>query len=246
MASGFNRGGGKPNGTGALIVPAFYFTDSVKNYEVGWKTSWLNNSLQIDGSAYFIKWDNIQSQVYRPNVSFLTFIQNAANAEIKGVEGDVVWRPISGLTASANATYTHSALTKILPGIVNFRPVGSQLALTPELQGNVSLRYERPIAEDLTAFGQVTAQAAGRMLSTLDRGADPVTGAPLGGDYHLHAYQTLNLSVGVSKDWWSLELFGNNVTDTRAQLYANASDRTLRITTNRPATIGLRFSAKYK
>lgn len=242
---GFNRGGGKPTGGGTFFVPAFYGTDSVKNYEAGWKTRWLNNTLQIDGAAYYIKWDNLQSQVYRPKDSFLTFVQNAANAEIKGVETDVIWRGISGLTVSANAVYTHSALTKILPGIANFRPVGSQLALTPEVQGNVTFRYEKDVSEGVKGYAQMTVQAAGRMLSTLDRGADPVTGAPLGGDYHLKAYQTLNLSIGVSKDKWNIEVFGENVTDTRAQLYANASDRTLRITTNRPATVGVRFSAKY-
>ena len=242
---GFNRGGGKPTGNGTFFVPASYGTDSVKNYELGWKTLWLNNSLQVNGAAYYIQWDNIQSQVYRPKDSFLTFVQNAANAEIKGLEGDVIWRGIKGLTVSTNFAYTHSELTQILPGITNLRPVGSQLALTPELQGNFMMRYERELADGVTGHLQLGVQAAGRMLSTIDRGADAVTGLPLGNDYHLHAYQTLNLSAGVAKDWWTVEVFGENVTDTRAQLYANASDRVLRITTNRPATVGVRFSAKY-
>ena len=242
---GFNRGGGTPGAAGSsFVVPISYGTDTVKNYEFGWKTQFFDNSLQLNGAAYYIKWDNIQSQVYRPRDSFLTFVQNAADAEIRGVEGSMIWRGISGLTVTAAFTYLDSELTRVTTGVSNLRPVGSRLALTPDLQGNVGARYEWTVAGDATAFVRVNAQAAGRMLSTIDRGADAF-GNPLNGDYQLDAYQTFDASIGVNKDNWNVELFGDNLSDERAQLYANASDRVLRITTNRPRTFGLRFSAKY-
>ena len=242
---GFNRGGGTPGAAGSsFVVPISYGTDTVKNYEIGWKTQFFNNSLQVNGAAYYIKWDNIQSQVYRPKDSFLTFVQNAADAEIRGVEGNVIWRGIEGLTVTAAFTYLDSELTRVTTGVSNLRPVGSRLALTPDLQGNVGARYEWSVAGDATAFVRGNFQAAGRMLSTIDRGADAF-GNPLNGDYQLDAYQTFDASVGVSKDNWNVELFGDNLSDERAQLYANASDRVLRITTNRPRTFGVRVSAKY-
>lgn len=242
---GFNRGGGTPGAAGSsFVVPISYGTDTVKNYEIGWKTQFFNNSLQLNGAAYYIKWDNIQSQVYRPRDSFLTFVQNAADAEIRGVEGSMIWRGISGLTVTAAFTYLDSELTRVTTGVSNLRPVGSRLALTPDLQGNIGARYEWTVAGDATAFVRGNVQAAGRMLSTIDRGADAL-GRPLNGDYQLDAYQTVDASVGVKKDNWNVELFGDNLSDTRAQLYANASDRVLRITTNRPRTFGVRVSAKY-
>ena len=82
------------------------------------------------------------------------------------------------------------------------------------------------------------------LISTIDRGADAF-GNPLQGDFHLRPYQTYDASVGVTRDNWNVELFGDNLSDERAQLYANASDRVLRITTNRPRTFGIRVSAKY-
>jgi outer membrane receptor protein involved in Fe transport len=241
---GFNRGGGNVNSQTGFVVPIGYNTDTVKNYELGWKTQWLDNTLQINGAAYVIDWKDIQSQIYRPRDSFLTFVQNAADARIKGVEGNVIWRGIPGLTISSAFTYTHSELTRVNEGVANLRPIGSQLALTPELQGNIMARYERDFVQGSTVYGQVGAQAAGRMLSTIDRGAD-FNGNPLTGDYHLKAYQTVDAAIGVNKDNWNVELYGDNLTDTRAQLYANASDRTLRITTNRPTTVGVRVAVKY-
>ena len=242
---GFNRGGGTPGLVDpAFKVPVAYGTDTVKNYELGWKTQFFDNSLQLNGAAYYIKWDNLQSQVYRPKDSFLTFVQNAADAEIKGVEGSMIWRGVRGLTVNSAFTYTHSRLTRVTTGVSNLRPVGSQLALTPELQANLGVRYEHEVANGVNGYVRLGAEAAGRMLSTIDRGADAL-GNPLQGDYHLKPYQTYDAAVGVVRDNWTFELYGDNLSNTRAQLYANASDRVLRITTNRPRTFGVRFSTKY-
>ena len=244
---GFNRGGGTPASAGGdplFKVPVSYGTDTVKNYELGWKTQFFNNSLQFNGSAFFIQWNNLQSQVYRPKDSFLTFVQNAADAEIKGAEASMIWRGVPGLTVTSAVAYTHGELTRVTKGVSNLRPVGSQLALTPELQGNLGMRYEHEFGDGMNGYVRADAQAAGRMLSTIDRGADAF-GNPLQGDFHLKAHQTFDAAVGVVKDNWTFEVFGENLSDTRAQLYANASDRVLRITTNRPRTIGVRFSSKY-
>ena len=58
------------------------------------------------------------------------------------------------------------------------------------------------------------------------------------------AYSTYSLSVGASKDQWSIELYGENLSDARPQLYVSGNDGTNRITTSRPRTIGLRISTK--
>lgn len=243
---GFNRGGGNVNSQTGFVVPIGYGTDTVKNYELGWKTQWFDKSLTVNGAAFFIQWGDLQSQIYRPHDSFLTFVQNAADAEITGLEQDVIWRPaqIQGLTLSANIAYIHSELTRVNAGIPNLRPIGSQLALTPEMQGTFVGRYEHEFVPEYNAFFQVNVTAAGRMLSTIDRGAD-FSGNPLSNDIHLKAYQTGNLSLGVMKDNWTAELFVNNVSDARPELYANASDRILRYTTIPPRTIGMRMSVKY-
>jgi outer membrane receptor protein involved in Fe transport len=49
----------------------------------------------------------------------------------------------------------------------------------------------------------------------------------------------------VGKDAWLVQVYGENLTDTRAQLYANYWQWYKAITVSRPRTIGLRFSYKF-
>jgi outer membrane receptor protein involved in Fe transport len=63
------------------------------------------------------------------------------------------------------------------------------------------------------------------------------------------AYTLVNLSTGIEKDNWSLDLFINNATDERAQIdiyepsYPTLIDS--RTITNRPRSIGIRFGQKF-
>lgn len=66
-----------------------------------------------------------------------------------------------------------------------------------------------------------------------------------GGRYIQDSYILANLAFGVTKDQWGAELFINNVTDERANLYTDTQQYTPKVVTNRPRTIGLRFSFDY-
>ena len=56
------------------------------------------------------------------------------------------------------------------------------------------------------------------------------------------AYTTYDAALGVAKDAWKAELFLENFTDERADLFINTQDDIRRVTTNRPRTVSLRFS----
>jgi hypothetical protein len=68
--------------------------------------------------------------------------------------------------------------------------------------------------------------------------------APVKAAQNLGSYTTAAMSFGVSKDEWRLEVFGDNLTDKRPELYKSGNDGELRTTTSRPRTIRLRFSYK--
>jgi outer membrane receptor protein involved in Fe transport len=59
-------------------------------------------------------------------------------------------------------------------------------------------------------------------------------------------YTTYDGSLGVGNHGWSAELFGDNLTDIRAQLYVNDGFTPVHLVTpNRPRTIGVRFGYKF-
>ncbi|MBO9490039.1 TonB-dependent receptor [Endozoicomonas sp. G2_1] len=63
-----------------------------------------------------------------------------------------------------------------------------------------------------------------------------------GGRYVAQGYVLANLSFGVTKDDWRVELYIDNLTDKSAQLYIDEQQFTPKVVTNRPRTIGLRMS----
>ena len=63
--------------------------------------------------------------------------------------------------------------------------------------------------------------------------------------YDLPAFTTYDAALGIGKDAWLVQVYGENLTDTRAQLYANYAQWYKAITVSRPRTIGLHFSYKF-
>jgi outer membrane receptor protein involved in Fe transport len=83
-SKGFRPGGVNRNG-GGTIAP--YQPDYLKNYEIGWKTSWFDNRLRFNGAVFREDWSNFQFSYLGPNS--LTIITNAGQARIDGLETDL-------------------------------------------------------------------------------------------------------------------------------------------------------------
>jgi iron complex outermembrane receptor protein len=63
--------------------------------------------------------------------------------------------------------------------------------------------------------------------------------------YDLAAFSTFEAAVGVAKGGWSVQAYGENLTDTRAQLFANYYDFVKAVTVSRPRTLGLHLSYRF-
>ncbi|WP_084396893.1 TonB-dependent receptor [Henriciella aquimarina] len=233
---GWNRGGGLPSNNPAFpTVSATYDTDDVKNYELGWKTLLLDGNLQFNGNVYFVEWTDMQVSRFDPeNVSILTFIENAADSEIFGVEGDVAWAATDNLTLFGAFSYNDTELKSVDAQIAELAPVGSQLPLVPELQLTGRARYEWMVGE-YDVYAQGGFQYAGKSYSSLIQEIRE----------EQDSYITADAAVGFGKEQWRAELFVENLTDERTELFINEQDDIRRITTSRPRTIGLRLSYDY-
>ena len=81
---------------------ATYNPDYLTNYEIGYKTSWLDNHLRFNGAFFYEDWQNIQFGFLGQN-SF-TIVRNAGTAHIKGAEQQLEWVPVQGLNLHLAAT----------------------------------------------------------------------------------------------------------------------------------------------
>ena len=231
---GWNRGGGIPSVNPAFpTVTANYNTDDVDNIEFGWKATLADGSVQLNGNVYFIEWTNMQVTRFDPqNVSILTFVENAADADIKGVEADLIWNVDENWTINAAISINDTELTDVYGQAVELAAIGSQLPLMPDLQTTIRARRDWVTNEGYEAFVQLGLQT----------GSDSYSSLVAVNRRDQDAYATVDLSMGVSKDEWSAGLFIENLTDERVDQYINNQDDIMRITTNRPLTLSLRVS----
>jgi outer membrane receptor protein involved in Fe transport len=51
--------------------------------------------------------------------------------------------------------------------------------------------------------------------------------------------------LGVAKDAWTAQLYGQNLTNTRADLFENGNQFVTAETINRPRTAGVKFGYKF-
>ena len=232
-----------PNtGFPGYCLPYVFESDTLENLEFGWKSTLLNGELQFNGSVYRIDWEDIQvSQFDSQNISILTIVDNGGDAEITGIEGDLVWNATDNLTIYGAASYNDTELVFVDPAFdIVVADVGSQLPLTPEVQFSGRARYAWQLEGGLDAFWQVGLKYSGDTINSLvDTPDEPNT--------KQDSYTIVNASAGIAdiESGWGAELFINNLTDERAEIHINRQDFIERITTNRPRTIGLRIRYDY-
>ena len=230
-----NRPGGAagPNG---FSVPYAVDTDELTNYELGWKMDLFANQLRFNGSLFFNEIEGLQTTIFDPSITNLFFSDNAANAEVTGIEGDLTWSPASvpGLSVAGAFSILDTEVTEVLTP-TNDVVEGSPLAFAPEFQGNIRMRYEWDVASGKTAHIQpqvVYSSEAFTDIIEINK-------------VELDSWTTLGFRTGVSSDKWSAEIFADNLTNERAEISGNFVFDRERVTVMRPRTIGIRFSVEY-
>ena len=109
--------GNKPGGTnasaGASIGREAYAAETLKGGELGLKQTFLNNKAQFNASLYYNEIDNVQLTTALPvgGGALTSVATNQGNAEVKGFEAELTFRPIPPLTLNAGVAYTDAKFT---------------------------------------------------------------------------------------------------------------------------------------
>ena len=226
-SEGYRPGGINRRGT---LPP--YLSDFLTNYEFGWKTTWLDNRLSINGSAFRETWKDFQFAILGANG--LTEIKNANQAEIKGVEVEANWAATYNLNISGGLAYYDAKLTATYcgftdangkpitvcpPGTINPQtgdPVdgpeansGARLPVTPQFKGNLTARYTFDMGS-YEAYWQASVFHVGDRKSDLRDATENLLGK-------MPAYTLADLSFGFKKNSWSLDFYVKNAFDKRGQ-----------------------------
>jgi outer membrane receptor protein involved in Fe transport len=243
---GFNRSS-KNVLNGTFNTPLTFAPDTLINNEVGWKSEWLEHHLQFNGAVYQEDWKNVQIEVFDPQggLGNLEFIANGPDYRVRGVETQLLAQLMSGLSVTGSASWNSSNQTNS-PYLINtsgqpitsipnvYGSVGSTLAQSPPFQANLRVRYELVLNEyhpfvQLGGVHQAHSHSATGYVQNFDQ----------------PGFTVYDAAIGVTRDAWLVQLYGENITDRRYVTFVNADQFVTEDFVGRPRTLSLRFNYKH-
>ena len=215
-----------------------YDSDSLWNYELGAKTSWLENRLTVNAAVFYIDWKDIQQNVLLP--CGFQFRANAGAAESKGFELEVHARVTEGLDLSVGVGHQDAKITESGATIPQLQP-GDRVYQVPDWTGNASLYYTHTLGATLELNAGIDYAYVGDSESANNTPFTPRVRP---------SYDLLDARIGVGWDHFDVALVGKNLTDEQANFGDNRSIAAEtpgrpRLVTNQPRTIGLEFTADF-
>ena len=103
----------------------------------------MTEAMRLNATYYMVEWTDIQVSQFDPtNISILTFVENAADADISGFEADMLWYPADDWTVNAAVSLNDTEIVKDVSQTVPIVDIGSPLPLSPSRQFNVRLRKD--------------------------------------------------------------------------------------------------------
>ena len=164
--------GFKTGGVNIITAPAFYPSPSdgsifgpetVDTYEVGFKTTLLNRSLQATGAIFYNDYTDLQVDVRaRPEYpAVTTAIINADSAQTWGVEGSLAWMATDTLTLGLNAGYLNAEYDDFAlagsPVLADFDLSGKRMPKAPKWQVSLDADLDYPVSDNLRLVGNLMA-----------------------------------------------------------------------------------------
>ena len=230
-----NRPVGSSNADGSYVVKPEVKSDEVTNLEFGWKTVLRDGKLRFNGSAFMVDVSGLQSTIFDPSIVNLFFSDNAADADITGLEGDFVYYTnVNGLVVSGAFSMLDTEITKSLVPTSDV-VVGSDLAFAPGSQANLAARKEWGMSSGNTGHWQLQMARSEKSFSDIM--------APNKAIQRSHHF--INMRYGMSNDEWTAELYIDNVTDKRAEISNTFVFDRSRLSVIKPRTLGLRYKKSF-
>ena len=186
--------------------------ETVADYELGVKSSWLDNTLKANLTLYRMDVSGFQDRAF-DGLSFT--VRNAGNLRQQGFEYDMVMAPTRHFSVTGSLAYLDSAFTSYpdasgLPGLGGTQDLkGKPNTYSPKWMGNVALDW----SGDLGSGGLGWALNANLSFIS-DQYVGSVTDANPQTLADGYAMLGARFTVHGPGDRWSLSVFGRNLTNS--------------------------------
>lgn len=223
--------------------------ESVLAYEIGVKTALADRRLQLTAATFYYDYSDKQLQGYIISpFGPLTTLRNVPSSSVKGIEFDVVVRPVDLLKLQVSGTYLNTRVKSDPPEPrdplgVPTTLVGESFPYTPDFQLTADIEQRIPLSDSAEAYlgasmvhHSSTSAAFGRDSSQTTRQI-----------FTIGAYTLFDARAGVSFNHGRIvaEIWGRNIFNKYYLTNITRIIDTVPRYTGMPANYGLRVSWRY-
>lgn len=192
VAQGFKAGG--------FSAKRAFKDEETWSYEIGFKSTLLNGRAQLNAAAYYYDYDNLQVQVIKNGI---TRIENVSEMVGKGLEAELVVRPVANLDIISTVSLNQSEIGDHLTDLGSLK--GNAPSYSPERSASLVVKYtlDQFAFADLLIQGEANYQSE-QFFSIYNTNAESQAG-----------YTLINgrLSLVDKDERWEVSLFGKNLTN---------------------------------
>mgnify|MGYP001564208048 FL=1 len=245
--------------------------EDVLSAELGFKWTLLDGSMQLNGAAFALEYENRQSLLTFVSGEFSDFsgfavadttLANIPESQTAGFELDVNWLPTDELTIEAGIAYLNSKVTKA-PTTKGLRGINADPSVNDQAHEN-GFGFVDALADELVE-GTVLSQAPEWSYNALVAYDMPLendlflkfqTSYSYSGTQYAQladpnakygAIGALNglISLTSDEDGWTVTLWARNMLDNHAETYSFTGFAGRTVYRQQPATFGLTFKYDY-
>lgn len=201
------------------------------NYEVGTRLKFLNGRLTAEADLFYIDWRHMQTTYTVPGVG--NVIANAGHTDSKGFELSLAYHPIKSLQLNLNYGYTHA------------RYLEYKKSAREDFSGN---RLPMVPNHTLSLNGTYTIMPAGWFDKIIFNTGLTGLGRIYWADDNIvrqNFYATLNAKVSLTKDIFTWEIWGKNLTATDYMAYGFKASQGNYAQRGKPLTFGTAVSVSF-
>ena len=244
-----------------------YGSDSLVNNEIGYKASFFDHRLILDGAFYKEDWTNTQASLFNPGVfGNLAFTVNGPDFRVLGTELQATGRPTDDLSINFSVALNDSKQTNApgiaaaaggtLPGSSTaFSPSGGTLGEAPAFKTTLRARYEwfelryQPYVQFVLSHSSHEHSNIGGILRSTGANAQEILQSNYTNgtftDFFQPPITKLDVSAGARIGAWSANLFIDNITNERGQEFITGTQFVESIVVDRPLTGGVKLTYQF-
>ncbi len=207
------------------------------NYEVGVKSSLLDNMLYADLALFYIDWTSQQITQTRKSKlgTTLTNLTNAGKSTSKGVEATIKLMPVAGFDATVAYGYTHATFDEyVVSDKLNYN--GKYIPFVPKhsLSVQVGKTFRLPSNAVLDKI----------RVSTLYRGAGDIYWAEKNVSKQSY-YGVVDAKISFTRNNLQLDIWSRNLTNTDYQSFYFEMGTKGFVQSGRPMQLGVNLSVNF-